>query len=98
EQNFSINLVLQNVGSNNAAAIIDSIVIPEFNLHLFNGKTISADSTLSVTPISAQFDTTVVGDTLLTVRVKWRDENILSSNQTDSIRTITVLKKANLKI
>ncbi|NIW45202.1 MAG: hypothetical protein GWN30_10730, partial [Gammaproteobacteria bacterium] len=26
EQNFSINLVLQNVGSNNAAAIIDSIV------------------------------------------------------------------------
>lgn len=97
-QQFSINLTLENSSVTGSAAIIDSIVIADLGITQSFSNTIQPGNSLVINPISGSFDQTVAGDTSVTVNVFWRDAVTLAAMQLDSTQTITVLTQAAINI
>ena len=97
-QTFDIVVTVLNDGANNADGLIDSLVIPEFNIHRYVGQRVSANATLTLPTVSTSLDTTYRGVVPYTVQVKWRDVNIDNANQSDSLQQVVVLKQAAFTI
>ncbi len=98
DQTFDITVTVFNNGANNADGLVDSLVIPEFNIHRYVGQAVGANATLTLPTVSATLDTGYLGSVPYTVQVKWRDANINHVNVTDSARQVTVLKKAGFEV
>ncbi len=93
-QTFDIVVTVFNDGTNNADGLVDSLVIPEFNIHRYVGQRVSANTALTLPTVSTSLDTNYRGTVPYTVQVKWQDVNIKRANQTDSLQQVVVLKQA----
>ncbi len=96
EQVFSIQVSVVNDGADRAAAMVDSLLIPELNVRDYVGQQAPANTVLVLPSVEASLDTTVQGLYPYTVRVVWRDVNIGNKNYTDSLTQVLVLKKATI--
>ncbi|RMF58628.1 MAG: hypothetical protein D6748_08220, partial [Calditrichaeota bacterium] len=95
DMNLNIQLDLLNNGSTNSPAVIDSVVISTFGYQQSVNSSLVGDSTLqlNLTPL---VDTTYSGVVNYQVDVYWHDPFLGHSNTTSALKSVTVLKKANL--
>ncbi|RMI08963.1 MAG: hypothetical protein D6681_07535, partial [Calditrichaeota bacterium] len=98
EQSFNVQLTLSNPVVNNAEAVIDSLIIPELGIGRAEGSSISGGTTLALTPASGAFNPPIVGDTAITVTVKWHDGVSGVTGRIDSTHRVHVLQEAGLQI